>query len=72
MFRATVERLPALETLAAWEVHTAVRAPHHVLTFERRMLCSALDLLLIAFQNPVQECKARHEQQYFGQPAIRL
>jgi hypothetical protein len=47
-----------------------MRASHHIFPFRRRLGGSTLDLLFIAFQNPVQEREARHEQEYFGQPTI--
>jgi hypothetical protein len=72
MFHAAVERLAAHEAFTAWQVHTAMRASHHVFPFRRGWAGSTLDLLFIGFQNPVQERKARQEQEYFGQPTIRL
>ncbi|MEN3352152.1 MAG: hypothetical protein V7640_310 [Betaproteobacteria bacterium] len=70
VFHTAVEHLATHEALAAWQVYATMRASHHIFPFRRRLGGSTLDLLFIAFQNPVQEREARHEQEYFGQPTI--
>jgi hypothetical protein len=72
MFHAAVEGLPAHETFTARQVDAAMSASHHVLAFYACAPGVALDLLLVAFQYPVDERKTREKQENFGQTAVRL
>jgi hypothetical protein len=72
MFDAAVKRLSAYEAFTARQVDAAMSASHHVLAFYRCAPGVALDLLLVAFQYPVDESKTREKQEKFGQTAIRL
>jgi hypothetical protein len=72
MFHAAVKRLSAHETFTARQVDAAMSASHHVFALCRLAPGLALDLLLIAFQYPVDESKTCEQQENFGQTAIRF
>jgi hypothetical protein len=72
MFHAAVERLSAHETLTARQVDATMSASHHVLALDRCVPGPALDLLLVAFQYPVDQSKTREKQENFGQTAVRF
>jgi hypothetical protein len=72
MFGAAVEGLPAHETFAARQVDAAMSTSHHVFALYGRAARLALNLLLIAFQYPVDERKTCEKQENFGQTPIRF
>ena len=72
MLRRAVERLAANEAFAAWHVHAALGATHHVLCNaagrRRGVLGAARELSFVRLEYPVRDGKAEHQQEEFQSP----